>query len=584
MMKNFLIYFMAVAAIMLGSCSDDNKLDDSHFVSFALSVGNTIYPASIADNVITISAPKDVDLSHAKVTYQLSEKATVIPDPSTIDNWSEDQAFRVQSQSGEYVSYRYTTTRTDNLETGSVVLTTQNDVDNFKAKDITRIAGSLIIGSAAATTDSIKNLDGLKSVTSVGYNVVVNSSFAGSDLDGLSNLKQANGIYVGSESTRQDMKQRFSVTLPALAQVNNIIIRSDSVISVSLPSVIEANKVYINSIKMNDLDLSAFTTCYGDFTIKGMTNSSYASTESNLVLATLSLPALKQVYGTLRVENFWNISKFNMPVLEEVDGDLQLMYVRGTKKIALPMLSKVVGNTNIQANDGMTFFSAPKLVQTYSLNLSSYNQYSINLKRVDLSALKDVTANLTFQFGGFANLELPSLQTVGGKILFNLDDYMETLSMPELTKSPNITMQNCSSLQNLALDKLSDVSTLQLDNLTVMKSLSMKSLSSIDNMTLRYSVNFTDFVVPKLTTINKTLTFYGGRNASQIAYSATTNFNGLSSLTKVGKVDITNCGRLIDFTGLKNTISGLTASNWSIRKCKYNPSYQDMVDGKYKAE
>jgi hypothetical protein len=109
MMKNFLIYIMAAAAIVLGSCSDENKLDDSHFVSFALTVGSTTYPASIADNVITVSAPKDVDLSHAKVTYQLSEKATVIPDPSSIDNWGEDQAFRVESQSGSYVSYRYTT-------------------------------------------------------------------------------------------------------------------------------------------------------------------------------------------------------------------------------------------------------------------------------------------------------------------------------------------------------------------------------------------------------------------------------------------------------------------------------------------
>jgi hypothetical protein len=584
MMKNFLIYIMAAAAIVLGSCSDENKLDDSHFVSFALTVGSTTYPASIADNVITVSAPKDVDLSHAKVTYQLSEKATVIPDPSSIDNWGEDQAFRVESQSGSYVSYRYTTDRTDNLEAGSVVLATQTDVNNFKAKNVTRIAGSLVIGSAAATNDSIKNLDGLKSVTSIGYNVVVNSSFAGSDLEGLSNLKRANGIYVGSEHTRLDLKQKLSVSLPSLERVNNIIIRSDSVATVSLPLVTAANKVYINSIKLNDLNLSAFATCYGDFTLKGMTNNTYSSNESNLVLATLSLPALKQVYGTLRVEDFWNISKFEVPLLEEVDGDLQLLYVRGTPKIALPSLTKVIGNTNIQANDGMTFFSAPKLVQTSSLYLASVNNYSINLKRVDLSALKEVTGNLTVQFGGFTNLEFPALQTVGGKLYLNANDYMETLSMPELSKCPNLTMAACTRLTGVALDKLSEVSTLQFDNITNMQKLSLKTLQTIDNLTLRYSVNFTTFDMPQLKTINKALTFYGGRTASQTRYSATENIDGLAALTKVGKVDIMNCGKLTDFSGLKNAMSSLTASTWSVRNCKYNPSYQNMVDGKYKAE
>jgi hypothetical protein len=64
----------------------------------------------------------------------------------------------------------------------------------------------------------------------------------------------------------------------------------------------------------------------------------------------------------------------------------------------------------------MTFFSAPKLVQTSSLYLASVNNYSINLKRVDLSALKEVTGNLTVQFGGFTNLEFPCFAD-GGRIV-----------------------------------------------------------------------------------------------------------------------------------------------------------------------
>jgi hypothetical protein len=91
---------------------------------------------------------------------------------------------------------------------------------------------------------------------------------------------------------------------------------------------------------------------------------------------------------------------------------------------------------------------------------------------------------------------------------------------------------------NLALDKLSDVSTLQLDNLTEYEvSLDEVAMQSIDNMTLRYSVNFTDLRhVPKLTTINKTLTFYGGKKCqSDIAYSATREFQRTFFTNKSGK-------------------------------------------------
>jgi hypothetical protein len=168
--------------------------------------------------------------------------------------------------------------------------------------------------------------------------------------------------------------------------------------------------------------------------------------------------------------------------------------------------------------------------------------------------------------------------------MLNVDDYMETLSLPELLKCPNITVQSCSSLGSLALDKLTTLSTLQLTNTTVLSDLSLKSLESMDNLTMQYDIMFTTFSAPKLTTIKSNLTLYGGRNASQTAATVLTNLDGFTSLTKVGRVAITNFSSLTDFTGLKNVIPQLAASSWSVRGCKYNPTYQNMVGGKYKAE
>jgi len=61
------------------------------------------------------------------------------------------------------------------------------------------------------------------------------------------------------------------------------------------------------------------------------------------------------------------------------------------------------------------------------------------------------------------------------------------------------------------------------------------------------------------------------------------SLNGLSLLSRVNRVFIYNNQNLENYTGLKNVIPTLDAANWQVSGNKYNPGYQDMVNGIYVA-
>lgn len=83
--------------------------------------------------------------------------------------------------------------------------------------------------------------------------------------------------------------------------------------------------------------------------------------------------------------------------------------------------------------------------------------------------------------------------------------------------------------------------------------------------------------LPKLRTIKGKLTIRGSSKNTTLL-----NLDGLSSLTKVNSVMITNNSNLSNFSGLKNAISSLPSGiDWTASGNAYNPTYQDMKDGKY---
>ena len=96
------------------------------------------------------------------------------------------------------------------------------------------------------------------------------------------------------------------------------------------------------------------------------------------------------------------------------------------------------------------------------------------------------------------------------------------------------------------------------------------------------SDNLSEIDMPKLTTVNGSLNISG--YSSYYGNSKLTNLNGFPVLKNVKEITVSYNSSLSDFSGLKNILSSVTASGWNVFNNAYNPTYQDMLDGKYKKQ
>ncbi len=661
------IWGWLIALLLCVSCEKDSIFTgrDAHIVSFSLTHDGTKYTAAITEDEIIITVPSNVNLNHSQVEYSLCENASIMPLPESINNWNEEHLFRVQAYNSDiFSSYKYTIRHSDIIDQNNVVLSTQSDVNAFAAKGINKIEGNLIIGSSYESQDPITDLSGLSSINQVSLNVVINNSYAGSTLDGLHMLEKVGGLYVGTETSKSSLCKKLSIDLPHLTQATNVVLYSDSIKSISLPSLKTTSRLYINSIHLENIDLSKLEKVEGDFTLKG-NNGGSALDVSNNVLTIIDLPQLKTIHGNFTLENLWGVRNVQLTSLTTINGALDIKYIRSAKNISLPNLTQVDGAVNIQANDAMTHLSIPMLKKASSLNIASYNLYSINLLNIDLKALEDIDGTFTIQFFGGKTLEFPVLKRIGGTMTLNTLQFLETLNTPLLKSCGGIILQQCSSLKTCNMSGVEETGTLtvtacpaiefyspqkvtgnatiggalgsiisgpieiggtlsvtptneifsipmtqkvgtfnhtsgatlvefsmpdleeagniNISSLNVATKYSMPRLNKVNgNLSIKGLYLAKDLDMSSLTTITGTFTFYGGTSKSYASRSTITNLNTFSALTSAKKVDIRYAGALVDYSGLKNVIPSLSsASSWKVQDCAYNPTYQDMIDGKF---
>lgn len=124
--------------------------------------------------------------------------------------------------------YSYTYQYTDIEQSGSVVLATQAEVDNFAKTGINKIEGSLTIGTADG--EEITNLDGLANLKQISNSLVINPSYKGTDLTGLDNLEQLGSFKLGSTTSASKNIMLKTVNLPSLLGVTGDFVVNSSVI------------------------------------------------------------------------------------------------------------------------------------------------------------------------------------------------------------------------------------------------------------------------------------------------------------------------------------------------------------------
>ena len=543
-----------LSAILITACSDDENPfegNNAHITSFALTVDGVKYPASISENNIIINVAQNINLSSASIEYTTSENASLQPDPKTITNWNEEQIFRVNAWNNEFESYKYIVKRTDIIDPNNVVLLTQADVNEFAKKEINEIKGNLIIGYTTVPSiayDTIKDLTPLKTIRSVDLNIVINDACAGCNFEGLNNIRYAGGFYLGSLSKSSKANKALELELYNLRKINNLVINTDSLKSLSLPQLRSAGNIYINSNKLISLDISALENCSGDFVLKAIRKNKPTLINSNTSLRNINIAKLNSVGGTLKIENFWKVNKLDLPKLTSVNQDLQLLYIRSIPQIHLPELTTVNGLANINCNDGMTEFSAPKLSSVASIFISSFNNFSINLTKIDLASLKTVTKNLTIHNTSLTKLEFPKLNTIGDKFEMRLLPFVETISLPELTSCNEIELSATNSLQKFENPKMTDLNSLELLACNKLIELKMPAILNGD-----LTVNF-------------------GKKVSVLP-----NFNGLEEVK--GVFMIKSCGsKILNIAGIKKLGSFKLSNSDEIESIKFIDLVETSLD------
>lgn len=671
MNKIYYLILFCFAMFCFTACSDDDPEfsgieGKDHFISdFALTVGNITYQATIAGDKITVEIPYNTNLEGATAAYTLSEGATINPNPSTIQDWENEWKFVVTSNMRESKVYFYTYRYAGVEQSGSVVLATQAEVDNFAATGINIIDGNLTIGTADG--EEITNLAGLANLKQISNSLILNPSYKGADLSGLDHLEHLGSFKLGSITSTSKNTTLKTVNLPSLLEVvGDFVINSSVVEKISVPKVeIIGEDMYIASDALLDLDANAVKSVGSSLIVKGSVAQKGSAATEAIVFA-----SLKHVGNELAFQYFPKLQGVYLPALENVSGTVSFTNLTLIGNIAMTELCTIGGLTIKCGN--LSAVELPKLVSG-----GAFDIYEANLNRLNIPSLTNITGDISLNnvklreldvsqmdFNGYTlklqvcpsltkligpetfNGNLSLLRNTGSKTenfiiegFSNLNGSFEAtqitattdeLSIPfvSVTGDVNIHTLNTKNIRkikfpylqevegNLTLDQLyspiefpvlrtiggtCSISTAQQKGNTVFQELESIG-SKVDNAQITFAIS-QKIECPKLKTITGDFIIQTYDEATEISYpnlevisnnmtieiakwadSHITNIN-LDNIKSVKNIVISKQERVTDFSTFKYLFEHniLTeASQWTITDCAYNPTYQDMKEGRYK--
>lgn len=471
-MKQIIYLFLgfSIGSVLLSGCrKEDNtfKGTDNVIASLQLKKGELVLKAAITQEAITITAPGNISLVGAIATLVLSENATIIPEPASIEDWGIAHEFVVTAYGGVKRTYRYVVERNVISADGDVLLVRQADVDSLAALGISRINGSLTIGKTEGA-DSVYSLAALTGIKSITSSLIVNATFAGKNLEGLENLETVGSILFGpafGSYTIGAPTFMDTLSLPGLTSVRADLVLNGARFSViDLPSLTTVDGhlqlLYLDSLPV--LKLPKLEQTLGSLRVMG---SGYQGK-----LAEIELPVLKKA-GELRIEQHPNLSSLKMPLLKDAQS-FEVLYLPKLISVTAPELNTVYSVLDLSGNEVMT-----------ELNLSGLSKIGGNVTIENAFALKNLDG-------------LASLKTVGGQ--FRLNNLYELNNWDGLKKLTSVG-GNC-QLMNIPLLNDPNVEGLQ-------------SLSTIGGDVMIYGVAFKKFDGLQLSQL-KTLQIFGASDIS----------------------------------------------------------------------
>jgi hypothetical protein len=335
-----------------------------------------------------------------------------------------------------------------------------------------------------------------------------------------------------------------------------------------------------------------------------------------LTLTAQSFPALKYVEGNLQIEELENISSLNIfSSLDSVGGSFYLLYLPNLTSLSGLSSIKKIGSfafilpqireldvRGIQIDELLIYLAQ----QTENLALTGDDEFPGKLTITDppsnvsqlpltIQAGFKTVGNLEVSTGYSASslitdLDFPWLEKVIGLLYLSYNSSVKRVNFPNLQETGAIRASSyLSSLETIEMPRLEKITgyvsgttstgfifPLSSSNITAIEAPRLKSIEgelSITGLTAARKLETIGF--PALESLTGTLTITGTNNTTF------TDLSGFSTLTSAGGVTVSGFTQINDFEPLKKVIPSLSADTWTITGCGYNPTYQDMVDGRY---
>ena len=403
-----------------------------------------------------------------------------------------------------------------------------------------------------------------------------------------------------------------TVALPALTRVRSMLTveKLTKLQRLELPQLEAVDgAVSLQTLSaLEGLSLPLLTQC------AGLTANALNRTEA------FDFPALTRVGGTFSIAGNTSSSAcaaINLPLLERVDGDLTVNQAAGFETFALPALTTVGGELNLRYLRNVTRFELPKLA---SVGTRICLYYLSGITQLDISGVADLPK---LELVGCEQLETLLAAERLHDVTFNGANVQNT-SWPRFARPTAVegtftltgyryTARTAAALQNVVevgtfATSLSGSQGAFLEaefpDLERMGSFTMSaywlaslSFPKLKEVTGKLDLQYTSYMadgglrIPELRAIGE-LVFNGSTYAAGAkSFTLRTSLVDFAEVERIGRLTIKWWGAITDFSGLARAAASVPDGNWEISgnvlnggSTGYNPTKQDILDGKYYAE
>lgn len=332
----------------------------------------------------------------------------------------------------------------------------------------------------------------------------------------------------------------------------------------------------------------------------------------------LALPLLETA-GSVSLQSVSQLVRLSMPKLTEVKGDFTLTNA-GVKSIATIPLRVVEGKLTIAnvsnlSNLGLSLSALTRVkeisIDTYQgheeVDLSGSGVESLTLK--DVPYFKSIALPETMEqvrLTGFSHVSsvedggvetLPEIQGLKEVGTLKISNYwtkepLEEYIIPSLERVTKHAELQLAMVDRVKLPALKSIASLSVNYITKfykkeelrlaadLRAVDCPLLTEAGDITIN-SVTLAELQMPALRTARSITLRCSDRS---LWNEAMTDLSGLSALEKLEKLSVNNLHAFRDYSFARKAVESGSLTSFSASGCAYNPSLEDLKEGRYTAK